>query len=243
MTPKGKSPLTEAVRRAAKELALTDRPASVILFSDGIETCGGDPCSLAQELKSEGVNFTAHVIGFSVSANEKQLACLAELTGGLFLAADTEQQLSQALQTVANRAANPVATDLITLEAIDQTSGQPITSGVVWTITSLASEDMVPLTAGVSRPALPLQPGQYVAEARVGAVAGQAQFTVVAKQGQTVQVRLGVAQVAQQVGTCGEPNNDFSAPGQITIAGGIKDNILPTGDEDFCGVDVPAPGS
>ena len=212
LTPKGKTPLTEAVRRAAKELALTDRPASVILFSDGIETCGGDPCSLAQELKAEGVNFTAHVIGFSVNANEKQLACLAESTGGLFLTADTEQQLSQALQTVANRAANPVATDLITLEAIDQANGQPITSGVVWTITSLASEDMVPLTAGVSRPALPLAPGQYVAEARVGAAVGQAQFTVVAKQGQTVQVKLGVTQVAQQVGPAASRTTTSPAP-------------------------------
>lgn len=240
LTPRGKTPLTEAVRRAADELATTDRPASVILFSDGIETCGGDPCALAGELAKMGVNFSVHVIGFSVAADEKQLACLAEQTGGLYLTADNAPQLQQALQTVANRAATPAATDLITLEALDQT-GKPITTGVIWTVTSLASEDTVPLTAGVSRPALPLAPGQYLAEATVGTTTGRTPFEAVAKQAQTVQVRLGIGATVQAL-ICGEPNDSFAAAPPFDIARGIEDSISPQGDVDFCALDVPGAG-
>jgi len=240
LTPRGKTPLTEAVRRAADDLAKADRPASVILFSDGIETCGGDPCALASQLSQMGVDFAVHVIGFSTAANEKQLACLAEDTGGLYLTADNAPQLQQALQTVANRAATPRATDLITLEALDQ-NGSPITSGVIWTVTSLASEDTVPLTAGVSRPALPLAPGQYLAEATAGGVTGRTPFDVVAKQAQTVQVRLGIGGTVQAL-TCTEPNNAFSAASSFDIAQGLHDSIAPQGDNDFCALDVQGPG-
>lgn len=240
LTPRGKTPLTEAVRRAAGELAQTDRPASVILFSDGIETCGGDPCALASELAGMGVNFSVHVIGFSVAANEKQLACLAENTGGLYLTADNAPQLQQALQTVANRAAAPMAIDLITLEALDQT-GKPITSGVVWTVTSLASEDTVPLTAGVTRPALPLPPGQYLAEARVGSVTGHTPFEVVAKTAQLVQVKLGIGTSTAAL-SCVEPNNAFGAAAPFDLSKGVSDSIDPQGDHDFCAIDVTSAG-
>ena len=44
----GKTPLTESVRRAAAELHSTEEKATVVLITDGIETCEGDPCALAQ---------------------------------------------------------------------------------------------------------------------------------------------------------------------------------------------------
>ena len=103
LKPKGKTPLTDAVRKAAEELKYTENAATVVLVTDGIETCDADPCALANELESAGVDFTAHVVGFGLSQEEgRQVACLAENTGGLFLAADNADQLSDALsQTLA----------------------------------------------------------------------------------------------------------------------------------------------
>ncbi len=51
LNPKGKTPMTAAVRMAAESLKYTERKASVILVSDGIETCGLDPCAVAEELE------------------------------------------------------------------------------------------------------------------------------------------------------------------------------------------------
>ena len=53
----GKTPLTEAVRQAASELNSTEAKATVILITDGIETCEADPCALGAELEGFGRRF------------------------------------------------------------------------------------------------------------------------------------------------------------------------------------------
>ena len=104
----GKTPLTEAVRRAAAELHSTEDKATVVLITDGIETCQGDPCALAAELEASGVDFTAHVVGFGLTADEgKQVACLAEKTGGEYLTADDLASLTLALQATVVSAPEP----------------------------------------------------------------------------------------------------------------------------------------
>ena len=98
LKPKGKTPLSEAVRRAAHELKFTENKATVILVSDGVETCQADPCALGTELEELGVDFTAHVVGFDVAEKEQEgLRCLAENTGGLFLSAKNASELNSAL--------------------------------------------------------------------------------------------------------------------------------------------------
>ena len=79
LVPRGKTPLTDAVRQAAETLRYKDTPATVILVSDGIESCNADPCALAQELEKAGVGFTAHVVGFDVAKveDQAQLRCIA----------------------------------------------------------------------------------------------------------------------------------------------------------------------
>jgi Ca-activated chloride channel family protein len=96
----GKTPLSEAVRRAATELKSTESKATVILITDGIETCEADPCALGAELEASGVDFTAHVVGFGLTDDEgKAVACLAENTGGKYIQASDAGGLVEALKT------------------------------------------------------------------------------------------------------------------------------------------------
>ena len=103
LSPKGKTPLSEAVRQAAAELKYTEEKATVILITDGLETCNADPCALARELEASGVDFTAHVVGFGLSAEEgRQVACIADETGGQYFQAANAEALGEALaETVA----------------------------------------------------------------------------------------------------------------------------------------------
>lgn len=103
VNPRGMTPLSAAVRQAAQTMRHTERAATVVLVTDGIETCDADPCALGRELEAAGIDFTAHVVGFGLSGDEgRQVACLAENTGGLYLAADDAEGLNAALrQTVA----------------------------------------------------------------------------------------------------------------------------------------------
>lgn len=112
LQPKGMTPIGESVRRAADALRSTERKATVILVSDGEETCGADPCALGAELEAGGVDFTAHVIGFDLDERgpaREQLACLAQATGGLFLDAADAAQLDLALRRAAEADVEPAA--------------------------------------------------------------------------------------------------------------------------------------
>jgi Ca-activated chloride channel homolog len=103
INPKGMTPISEAVRQAAQQLRYTEQKATVILITDGIETCNADPCALGKELKAAGVDFTAHVVGFGLSDEEgRKVACLAENTGGKYIQAQDGKALTTALtRTVA----------------------------------------------------------------------------------------------------------------------------------------------
>ncbi|MEO0670029.1 MAG: VWA domain-containing protein [Pseudomonadota bacterium] len=101
INPKGKTPLTDAVRQAAATLRHTENPATVVLVTDGIETCNADPCALARELEQTGVDFTAHVVGFGLSRTDgAAVSCLAEETGGRYIKADNAGELSDALSDI-----------------------------------------------------------------------------------------------------------------------------------------------
>lgn len=94
----GKTPLTQAVRQAAEALRSTEEPATIVLVTDGIETCEADPCALANELEQSGVAFTAHVIGFGLTRDEgAQVACIAEITGGRYIHVGDAGALAEAL--------------------------------------------------------------------------------------------------------------------------------------------------
>jgi Ca-activated chloride channel family protein len=103
LNPKGKTPLTQSVEQAADILKYTEDKATVVLVTDGLETCEADPCALASALESKGVDFTTHVVGFGLTAEEgRQVACLAENTGGkYFQAADAAQLVAALTETVA----------------------------------------------------------------------------------------------------------------------------------------------
>jgi len=103
LNPRGMTPMTDAVITAAQALRHTEQAATVILVSDGIETCNPDPCAAARALEEAGVDFTAHVIGFDVRGEADallQMQCIAEETGGRFLTADNAQELKEALREV-----------------------------------------------------------------------------------------------------------------------------------------------
>ena len=99
LNPKGMTPMTSSVIQAAKALDHTQQKATVILISDGKETCDIDPCEMGALLESQGVDFTAHIIGFDVPKEDSAgLACLAKETGGVFIEAANTEELKSALK-------------------------------------------------------------------------------------------------------------------------------------------------
>ena len=195
--PKGKTPITEALRQAATNLGVADRPSRLILVSDGIETCSGDPCALAAELARAGVDFKAHVIGFDIAsrADQAKIACIASLTGGSYTNARDAAELAEALKKSAasvSQEAPAAKLPELTLTAIDGATGKPIEGPVSWTVSGRESEAVVAagLTGGTV--SLPLPPGAYTVSATLLEKSGGAEASVTDAGGSATVVLDGV---------------------------------------------------
>jgi Ca-activated chloride channel homolog len=99
LVPKGKTPIADSLRAAASSLRTSEGKGTVVLVSDGIETCVADPCAVAAELKKAGVGLVTHVVGFDIAdpAAKAQLQCIARVTGGVYLDARDASGLENAL--------------------------------------------------------------------------------------------------------------------------------------------------
>ncbi|UVC17141.1 vWA domain-containing protein [Mesorhizobium onobrychidis] len=194
----GKTPLTSAVSQAAEALKYTEDKATVILITDGLETCNGDPCALGKELKAAGVDFTVDVVGFGLSADEgRQVACLADNTGGRYIQASDEQALRDALvETIAaapapepapapQPAPEPEKPEFNFMPAVVLAEGgDPVTDGNSWEIYKAKSDgtrgDYVTTEYGAYKG--DLEPGGYIIVARYGEARTEQKITVEAAQ-------------------------------------------------------------
>ncbi|MCA8900522.1 MAG: VWA domain-containing protein [Hyphomonas sp.] len=171
LTPRGKTPLSKSIEHAANALNYRKKAASVILVSDGLETCNADPCALARTLEENGLDLTIHVVGFDVTAEERAgLQCIADETGGTFVAADNAEELAGALTQVTDAGgaseqttSTPVPASLA-MKATLLSGGPLIQSKLDWTITPAAGGDSVFTVSNTGVAETELLPGDYVAD-------------------------------------------------------------------------------
>jgi hypothetical protein len=96
--PKGETPLVYSVLQSPADLKSVGG-GTVILITDGEESCKGDALKAAAELKASGLDVTLNVVGFALNNPQvqKQLGGFAQATGGQFYAAENGPALAQAL--------------------------------------------------------------------------------------------------------------------------------------------------
>jgi len=148
LDPKGRTPLSAAVIRAADELGFEQSDATVILISDGKETCSMDPCAVAFELEKRGIDFIAHVVGFDVEkkSDQAQLQCLAENTGGLYFSAKSGSELTSALNKISLAMAE-AAMQVKFRATVQDHENTPVLNDIEWTLTPIATGDDTATTA------------------------------------------------------------------------------------------------
>jgi Ca-activated chloride channel family protein len=101
ISPKGKTPITKAIELAANQLETIEEETAVVLVSDGLETCEGDPCAYVRGLKDKGIKFKMDVVGFDVkSVERRQLEYIVKAGEDRYFTAKNTMQLKQALTEV-----------------------------------------------------------------------------------------------------------------------------------------------
>ena len=104
--PQGFTPITYSLSQAVQDLNPYRGEKSIILISDGLETCGGDPCQLASEIAAAMVDLKIDVVGFGIKDDwiaQQQLKCVALNTQGKYFAADSAQELARGLSESINK--------------------------------------------------------------------------------------------------------------------------------------------
>lgn len=101
ISPKGKTPIGDSIQKTIEMVKANEATTTIVLVSDGIETCDSDPCALTKSLSESGVKFKMHVVGFGVGDSDaEQLSCIAEAGGGRYFSAVNSKSLLDALQVV-----------------------------------------------------------------------------------------------------------------------------------------------
>ena len=97
LQPGGKTPIALALRRAGQELAKFDAISSVVLISDGKETCQGDPAAEAAALAQRfNLRYGVTVFGFDVEGEERAaLENIAAAGQGQYYHAGSAEELVQ----------------------------------------------------------------------------------------------------------------------------------------------------
>lgn len=106
--PTGYTPLGAALRKAREAFeGMQDAINRIILVTDGIETCGGDPVAEARALKQVGIKVTTDVVGFDVAkpAEARRLRAIAEASGGEYTDARTADALDDYFREARERVA------------------------------------------------------------------------------------------------------------------------------------------
>ena len=100
--PKGKTPLVYSVLQVRDDFK-NIKNGSIILITDGIESCNGDINSIAPALTAAGIELKLHIVGFDIKEAEAraELEAIAKSTEGTYLdAKDSGELLSSLEQTL-----------------------------------------------------------------------------------------------------------------------------------------------
>src|SRR5262245_25319886 len=241
LNPKGRGPLTLALREAAKALPSDAARRTLLLIHDDADNCQADLCTLAGELRAGAIK--AHVISLGPKPEDlAKMTCLPEITGGrLFFAQNAEQAeaaIDDALRMASNSApalsesarppaqgkeeslpAQPVPKDgrpgLIVRTLLAE-GNEPVAWPMHWSVTRVGQSGAPAFEGRAANPNVALAPGQYRIDAHDGPIV-VTQTVEVGDKGPTVAdvvLNAGTLRVRGQWQKSGAPIGD----GVISVA-------------------------
>lgn len=87
IVPRGNTPITYSLLQAAGDFPSDKSRNVIILITDGLESCGGDPCAVSLALQKKRIFLRPFIIGIGIAPEyEQQLSCI----GQYFNAADVK---------------------------------------------------------------------------------------------------------------------------------------------------------
>ncbi|GAA2079294.1 vWA domain-containing protein [Actinomadura alba] len=125
--PRGHTPIGQSLRTAADALP-KEGPRSIVLVSDGEDTCAPPtPCEVAKDLAEQGIDLRIHTVGYQVDAKARnQLTCIAQSTGGTYTDVPDASSLGQSLGRVTASALRNYEPAGIQVKGTNTPQGAPV---------------------------------------------------------------------------------------------------------------------
>jgi Ca-activated chloride channel homolog len=121
VVPKGTTPIAYSLLQSANDFPPCDHCRNIIiLITDGIEECGGDPCAASIELQQKGIILKPFIVGIGKDFRD-QFECV-----GTYFDAANEKEFRNALNIIISRALNPTS---VQVNLLDQ-FGEPTETNV-----------------------------------------------------------------------------------------------------------------
>ncbi len=117
--PKGTTPLAKSLQKAANDFPEDPKARNIIIIiTDGLESCDGDPCEISLALQKKNIFLKPFIIGLGMDDEYmKEFSCL-----GTFLKAKSQDSFKKALGTAINQSIKPAK---VILELLDE-QGKPV---------------------------------------------------------------------------------------------------------------------
>lgn len=127
VVPKGTTPIARSLEQAAKDFTECQNCNNIIiLITDGLEECDGDPCAVSLALQKKGIVLKPFVIGLDIKKDlMKKFDCVGE-----YYDANNEKRLKEILNIIISHVLNSTSLQVNLLDSY----GKPTETDVNMTI-------------------------------------------------------------------------------------------------------------
>ncbi len=206
--PRGRGPITAALREAARQLEAIAGPVALLLIHDDADNCQLDPCSTLPLLQAAKPDVRVHVVSMTTrAADARHMMCLTQPTQGQHVHVTRASEVVASLQKIVGmlpretakvataasvtapppqpKPSRPAGTGLHVTARLGQ-SGPDVAAPVQWRIFRDGAGDRPVATATAPGQSFKLAAGVYRVEAQLGLARAETRVTVDADTAQTL---------------------------------------------------------
>ena len=137
INPKGTTPISYSLAQGGKDFPPCEGGCRniIILITDGIEACDGDPCAVSDELQKNGITLKPFIIGIGIDEGFKRtFDCI-----GNYYNANNEEKFRQVMKVVISQALNATTAQVNLLDM----AGNPTETDVSMTFSDKNSGKVI----------------------------------------------------------------------------------------------------
>jgi hypothetical protein len=210
-SPNGSTPLAWSIQQALQRLQQVSKPRSLLVITDGAESCGGDPCAVVRQARAKQEKIAVHTIGLGMSKSSSDfdvLNCMASEsyhgTAQVVEPNTSPRSIAAQFENVAERVTQGVPNGQLFVE-VKNSRGESVP--VDFTVTSLEPSQNGLEQAGTGGVMLELPEGDYALSGNLPSNAPQ-RITIRAGKPTHISVNMDLGHL-MALATCAVPDLSY----------------------------------